>query len=320
MQVHHIGSKAEVDAAYEGLDNPGHKSLPRVGAIACLLEYRDGTNHTGLNPTHRKWIRHIGIAGHENPAIHMYTIQRDTSNILDSLLVAVNPNDPKCFCHQTNSIPVAHAKGMGIIGMKVFADGVMYGPEHKDAHRTGQSVPPVGQPDKLPSEDVVCYALNPPEMSTIITGIGLIDKDNDPQRDQLVANPGAAQVTKPLSREEKKDIEQTVAELHGRCTNFSQRPSSGLQPPQDVTVARQSESTVRLQWHSAYAAGDPIARYEVYRRHERLGTAPFRPQTTRAPFAFDDTEAPESHRGDVYYKVRVVDIVGRRTDSLTIKV
>ncbi len=320
MQVHHIGSKADVDAAYEGLDNPGDKSLPRVGAIACLLDYRDGTNHTGLNPKHRKWIRHIGITGHENPAVHMYAIQRDTRNILDTLLVAVNPNDPNYFCHQTNSIPVAHAKGMGVIGMKVFADGVMYGLQQAYAHRPGQSVPTVGQPDKLPSEDFVRYSLNPAGMSTIITGIGLIDKDNDPQRDQLVANLAAAQVAKPLSRQEKKDIEQTVAELHGTRTNFFQRPSAGFQPPQDVAIERRSASKVRLQWHSAYAAGDPIVRYEVYRRHERIATVPFRPQTTRTPFSFDDKKAPEGHSGGVYYKVRAVDTAGRHADSLTIKV
>ena len=135
---------------YEGLDNPGDKALPRVGALACLLDYRDGTNRTGLNPQQRKWIRHIGITGHENPAVHMYAMQRDTRNILDTLLVAVNPNDPRYFCHQTNSIPVANAKGMGVIGMKVFADGVMYGLEPKYAHKPGQSVSTVGQPDNCP--------------------------------------------------------------------------------------------------------------------------------------------------------------------------
>lgn len=319
MQVHHIDTNAGVDAAYEGLDDPGDKSLPRVGALACLLDYRDGTNRTGLNPKHRKWIRHIGITGHENPAVHMYAIQRDTRNILDTLLVAVNPNDPRYFCHQTNSIPVAHAKGMGIIGMKVFADGVMYGLKQEYAHRPGQSVPTVGQPDKLPYEDFIRYSLNPAGMSTIITGIGLIDKDNDPQRDQLVANLAAAQVAKPLSRTERRDIEQTVADLHGTRTNFFQQPSAGFQPPQGFAVARQADGGVRLEWHSAFAAGDPIARYEVYRRERRIGVVPFQPQTTRAPFSFVDDAAPRGHSGGVYYQVRAVDEAGRRADTLPVK-
>ena len=249
----------------------------------------------------------------------MYAIQRDTRNILDTLLVAVNPNDPRYFCHQTNSIPVAHAKGMGIIGMKVFADGVMYGLEQAYAHRPGQSVPTVGQPDKLPYEDFIRYTLNPEGMSTIITGIGLIDKDNDPQRDQLVANLAAAQVARPLSRQRKKDIEQTVADLHGTRTNFFQRPSSGFQPAQEFRAERLQDGTVRLEWHSAYAAGDPIVRYEVFRRHERVGEVPFRPQTSRRPFSFEDKSAPKGHSGGLYYRIRAVDEAGRHADTLDMK-
>ncbi len=319
MQVHHIGSKEDVDAVYEGLENPEDKSLPRVGALACLLDYRDGTNRTGLNPRHRRWIRHIGITGHESPSAHMYAIQRDTKNILDTLLVAVNPNDPNYFCHQTNSIPVAHAKGMGIIGMKVFADGVMYGLKQEYAHRPGQSVPTVGQPDKLPYEDFIRYTLNPEGMSTIITGIGLVDKDNDPQRDQLVANLAAAQVARPLSRQEKSDIEQTVADLHGTRTNFFQRPSAGFQPAQQFRGERLADGTVRLEWHSAYAAGDPIDRYEIFRRHERVGVIPYRPQTSLAPFTFEDRSAPKGHSGGLYYRVRAVDDGGRNADTLNVK-
>ncbi len=319
MQVHHIDNNPEVDATYEGLENPSDKSLPRVGALACLLDYRDGTNRTGLNPDHRKWIRHIGITGHENPAVHMYAIQRDTMNILDTLLVAVNPNDPRYFCHQTNSIPVAHAKGMGIIGMKVFADGVMYGLEQEYAHRPGQSVPTVGQPDKLPYQDFLRYSLNPPGMSTIITGIGLTDENNDPERDQLVANLAACQVAQPLSAREKRDIEQTVADLHGTRTNFFQQPSAGFQPPQEFRVDRKDDGSVHLAWHSAYAAGDLLARYEIYRREERIGTMAYRPQTTRAPFTFRDKKAPSGHSGGLYYRVRAIDEAGDYVDSLTIK-
>ena len=319
MQVHNLGSNEDVDAIYEGLENPGDASTPRVGALACLLDYRDGTNHSGLNPDQRKWIRHIGITGHENPAVHMYAIQRDTRNILDTLLVVVNPNDPNYFCHQTNSIPVANAKGMGVIGMKVFADGVMYGLEQQYAHRPGQSVPTVGQPDKLPYEDFVRYSLNPEGMSTIITGIGLIDKNNDPAHDQVVANLAAAQVASRLTPREKKDIEQTVAELHGTRTNFFQRISGGFQEAQGFAVERKSDSNVSVSWHSAYAAGDPIERYEIYRRHERIGVVAFRPQTTRDPFVFEDKTAPRGASGGLYYKVRAVDAAGNHVDTLPIK-
>ena len=71
--------------------------------------------------------------------------------------------------------------------------------------------------------------------------------------------------------------------------------------------------------HSAFAAGDPITRYEVYRRHERIGVIPFRPQTSRKPFSFEDSSAPDGHMGGLYYKVRTVDEAGRHVDTATIK-
>ena len=203
--------------------------------------------------------------------------------------------------------------------MKVFADGVMYGLKQEYAHRPGQSVPTVGQPDKLPYEDFIRYSLNPPGMASIITGIGLIDKDNDPQRDQLVANLAAAQTATPLTRQEKADIEQTVTDLHGTRTNFFQRPSAGFLPAQEFSAKRTATSTVRLEWHSAFAAGDPITRYEVYRRHERIGVIPYRPQTSRTPFSFEDKSAPDSHMGGLYYKVRTIDEAGRHVDTVTLK-
>ncbi len=317
MQIHHIGVNEEVDAAFEGYDNPGDKSLPRIGAIPTLVDFRDGTNHTGENPGHKKWIRHIGITGHENPAVHMYAIQRDTKRVLDTLLVACNPNDPNYFCHQTNSIPVAHAAGMGIIGMKVFADGVMYGLEQKYAGSPGQSVLSVGKKGKVSHEDFIRYSLNPEGMSTLITGIGLIDKNNDPERDQIVSNLAACQIAKPLSVMEKKDIESRVAALHGIQTNFFQRPSTGFQPPQKVEVKRANEGRVDISWHNAYAGGDPIVRYEVWRRDERIAVEPYKPQITLDPFRFTDNDAPSGAQGGLWYHVRAVDAAGRQVDSIS---
>lgn len=317
MQVHHIGFKEEVDAAFEGYDNPGDKSLPRIGAIATLLDFRDGTNHTGENPEHKKWIRHIGITGHENPAVHMYAIQRDTKRVLDTLLVACNPNDSRYFCHQTNSIAVARAAGMGIIAMKVFADGVMYGLPQKYASQPGQSVLSVGKKGKVSHEDFIRYSLNPEGMSTLISGIGLIDKSNDPERDQIVANLAACQNATPLSPMEKTDIEDRVAALHGTQTNFFQRPSTGFQPPRDVTVTRVDEGAVDIAWHNAYAAGDPIVRYEVYRRDQRIAVEPYTPQISREPFRFSDKDAPSGAPGGLWYHVRAVDAAGRRVDSIS---
>ena len=47
-------------------------------------------------------------------------IQRDEWGILEGLLVAINANDRLMFNMQHNVIPVAEAKGFGIIGMCAY--------------------------------------------------------------------------------------------------------------------------------------------------------------------------------------------------------
>lgn len=319
MQIHSLTREDEVDAIYEGLENPSDKSLPRIGALAGLVDFRDGTNRTGLNPEHKKYIRHIGITGHENPTVHMYAIRRDTSNNLDTLLVALNPNDRHYFCHQNNSVPVAAARNMGIIGMKIFADGVMYGLEKKFAGRPGQSVLSVGQPGKVAYEDFLQYSLSVPGVSTVIAGIGLIDK-NDPTRDQLAADLSACQLRDPMPLSRRKSIEERVANLHGTDTNFFQRPSSGLLGPQSVHVERAQESgPIKVLWTTAFAGADPIARYEIYRREQKVASIPYQPQISEAPFSFTDESAPLSQSGGLYYRVRAVDASGKFGDSISVK-
>lgn len=317
MQIHSLTHESDVDAVYEGLDNPSDKSLPRIGAIAGLVDFRDGTNFTGVNPKERKLIRHIGITGHENPTAHMYAMRRDTKNNLETLLVAINPNDRNYFCHQTNSVPVAAAKNMGIIGMKVFADGAMYGLRKAYAAQPGQSVATVGQPGKVSYRDFLHYTLAAPGVSTVIAGIGLIDRNNDPERDQLVADLAACQTVEPMTASRRRQIEQETADRHGADTNFFQRTSVGLVAPQTVKAQRE-QNDVRIEWSTAFAAGDPLVRYEVYRRGQKLGEMPFQPQLTEAPFQFRD-DAPPREQGGLWYHVRAVDSAGRHADSISVK-
>jgi aryl-alcohol dehydrogenase-like predicted oxidoreductase len=317
FQIHSLTRYEDVDAVFEGLDNPA--DAPRVGALAALVDYRDGTNLTGLNPEHKKWIRHIGITGHENAAAHMYAIRRDKRNLLETLLVAINPNDRFYFSHQYNSIPAAREKGMGLIGMKLFADGVMYGLEKRYASRPGQQVLSVGQPGKVAYQDFIQYALSTPGMSTVIMGIGLIDKSNDPARDQLVADIAACQLD-GMSLDRRRTVEQRVADLHGTDTNFFQRPASGLLAPEKFRVEEVNPQTARLSWSTAYAGSHPIDRYEIYRREVKLASIPYRPQLSEEPFTYEDrmTEAG-SWPGGKYYKVRVVDAAGNVADTATVK-
>lgn len=314
MQVHSLVNPSDVDAAFEGYENPGDPSLPRVGVMAALRDFRDGSNLTGLNPQQKKYIRHIGITGHSNPYVHMYAMRRDINNDLQTLLVALNPNDKNFACHQYNSVPVAAAKNMGIIGMKIFADGAMYGLEKKYASQPGQSVLSVGQPGKVRHEDFLRYVLSIKGVSTLITGIGLIDKSDDPSRDQLAANLAACQESK-LTTADRKRIEDEVSAKHGTDTNFFQLASRGLQAPETVEVVRRNSGDIQVKWSTGYAAGVPLDRYEVFRNGKRALAMPFHPQTNNDPFDFMDNAAPENAE----YFVRVVDADGRTADSKTVR-
>jgi aryl-alcohol dehydrogenase-like predicted oxidoreductase len=319
FQIHSLTRYEDVDAVFEGLENPEDKSLARVGALAALVDYRDGTNRTGLNPEHKKWIRHIGITGHENAAAHMYAIRKDKRNLLDTLLVAINPNDRNYFSHQYNSVVAAREKGMGVIAMKLFADGVMYGLEKKYAGQPHQRVMSVGKPGQIPCEDLIQYALSTPGVSCAIMGIGIIDKTDDPQRDQLVADIAACQID-GIGPAKRRQVEQRVAEQIGTDTNFFQRPSSGLLAPEKFTVQAVDEKTTRLAWSTAYAGGHPIDRYEIYRRESKIATVPYQAQLSEEPFTYQDRMAEAgSWPGGKYYKVRVVDAAGNVADTPTVK-
>ncbi len=188
FQIHNLMYAEEVDAIYEGLDAP-NPTAEGIGALAALRDFRDGTNRTGLNPREERLIRHIGITGHRSSPVLMDCIQRDEEGLLDTLLVAINANDRRYFSHQYNVIPLAQARGMGIIGMKVFADGALYGKPPRWTRSPEEVVRCVGAP-ALPSAPLVQYALSVPGIATVITGIGQIA--DAAQHCQLTQNLAAA--------------------------------------------------------------------------------------------------------------------------------
>src|SRR4030042_756610 len=124
--MHSISGMPDVDGGYEGYESTDPRA-ETIGALAALIDFRDGTNLTGLNPGEDKLIRHIGFSGHASPPVMIEMIQRDSRRILEGMLVAINANDRNYFNMQYNVIPVAQANNMGVIAMKVFADGAMYG-------------------------------------------------------------------------------------------------------------------------------------------------------------------------------------------------
>jgi aryl-alcohol dehydrogenase-like predicted oxidoreductase len=315
FQTHCLTSMADLDAIYEGLDHPDPQA-DRIGTLAALVDFRDGTNLTGLNPKEEKLIRHIGISGHLSPPVMIECLQRDQGNVIDTMLVAINANDRQYFSHQYNSIPVAAAKGVGIIAMKVFADGAMYSKEAIWSRRPGHVVPLVGSPS-LPCRPLVHYALSTPGIATAIIGIGQVD--DAPRRCQLSQNLSAAQIrSESLSQADRDAIEHQAVKVKNGQTNYFQAPAEPLGPPREPAVTQQHrdrQRIARLTWHMAYASDEPIRRYEIWRDDQKVGQVEYRPQTTKAPIEFEDLLSDHASHS---YRVVTVDAAGRTasTDEL----
>jgi len=286
--IHNLTTMAEVEAVYEGLDKPD-PGAENIGALAALLDYREGTNRTGLNPHEEKLVRHLGFSGHHSPPVMMEMIQRDERNILDGMLVALNANDRLNFNMQHNIIPVAVAKGMGLIAMKVFADGAMYTKEPVFSHKVEHVIRTVGS-DSLPSRQLVEYALTTPGIGTLIIGTGQIS--DDPKACQLQQNLSAAQIApQGLSAADRLGIEKMAGVAKDGKTNYFQLPKQELTPPREASAEqgmRGGKRVVTLKWQTAFAGEEPILRYEIWRDHQKFDQVAHQPQTSKKPFEFAD--------------------------------
>lgn len=306
--IHALGTMEQIDALYEGYDNPDPK-LPVIGALAALRDVRDGTNRTGLNPGKEKLIRHIGFSGHSDPAVMIEMIQRDSENLLDGMLVAINANDQNYFNMQHNVIPVAAAKNMGIIAMKVFADGAMYTKKAEWSNKASHVVLDVSGPG-LPANKLIRYSLCTEGVHTAIIGIGKIS--DDPAQCQLSYNLLHAQV-KPsdMSERERKEIETIAKKAKDGKTNYFQKPFQELTPPREAKVTRTSRGA-QLTWHTAYAGDAAIDRYEIWRNGNLVEELLFKPQTSKVPYHYEDkhTDAPTAS-----YVIKVVDKKNREADA-----
>ncbi len=285
--IHNLNTMEEVDAIYYGLETPDPRA-ERIGALAALRDYRDGTNLTGLNPKEERRIRHIGISGHSSSPVMIECLQRDgQDDLIDAMLIAINANDRLYLNHQHNAIAVAAAKNVGQIAMKVFADGAMYTKPARWSGTPADVVRAVGDPE-LPSRPLVEYALSTPGIDTAIIGIGQID--DEARACQLAQNLSAAQIRpEALGEGDREEIERLARRAKDGETNWFQVDRQPLGAPRDVAAeVVQSNDTARLRvtWHMAYAADAPITHYEIRRGEEALGRVDHRPQTSKAPFEF----------------------------------
>lgn len=314
--IHSLTTHEEVNVLYEGIEGTD-PNMEHIGALAVLRDLRDGTNLTGTNPGEEKLIRHIGFSGHYSSPVMMEMIQRDKYGILDGMLVAINANDRLNLNMQHNVIPVAAAKGMGIIAMKVFADGAMYTKKAEWSNNPDHVVMTVGSKD-LPSTPLVHYSLTTPGIHTAIIGIGHIDEDDN--LCQLKQNIASAQIEPDgLSESDRKDIEAMAAKVKEGRTNYFQIPEGGLTAPVNPLIAtevKDGQRFVNLTWSSAYAGNEAIKSYEIWRDNAKISEVDHIPQTTIEPFKFTDKPGDASRH---IYKIVTVDMAGQTAASSLIK-
>jgi len=311
--IHSVTSMTDVDASFEGYENTDPKA-ETIGVLATLIDFRDGSNLTGLNPKEEKLLRHIGFSGHQTSDAMIEMIHRDTRGVFEGMLVAINANDRRYFSMQNNIIPVAAANNMGIIAMKVFADGAMYDKQATWTSRPDMIVRRVGN-EGAPSRRLVEYALTTPGIHTAIIGTGHID--NDPAACQLRQNLTAAQIApNGLSETDRREIEKQAGTIKEGKTNYFQDAARPLGAPRNPTLSDVGSGryVFRLTWQTAYAGDEPIVRYEITRNDIKIGEIPHAPQVKATPFSFEDSSSL-SDSGGYKYRIAAVDAAGRTAQT-----
>ena len=196
------------------------------------------------------------------------------------MLVAMNAKDKIKMNMQNTVIPVAKAKGLGIIGMKTFADAAMYHKEPRYSRTPIDVYRKVGSPE-LPSKTLIQYSLTTPGVHTIIIGIGHID--DDPEKCQLVQNLKASQIEPDgLSAEERKEIEEMAKKARPNSNYFMTFKKEGLTAPRYAKLDGN-----KVTWHTALGGDYPVSHYEVLVDGELVGKVQHKPQVRKLePFEY----------------------------------
>ena len=309
--AHNLNFMEEVDVLFKGLETPLNPE-GEFGAFVALRDYRDGTNLTGLNPQHEKLVKHIGFSGHFSAPVMMEMIQRDRYNILDAMLIAINVNDRRMLNMQYNAIPLAKEKNMGVIAMKVFADGAMYDKEARWSRTPADVVSRVGT-QAIPSRPLVEYSLTTPGVHTAIIGIGHID--DDPLKCQLIQNFYAAQIgAEGLSEVQRWKHEELGLKAKDGQTNYFQQKGNELSAPNDVSM-RQNGGVAELSWRMAYAGCEPLSHYLVLKNGKEIDEIKHKPIITKEKMTYNDHDANPHDE----YQIVAVDRIGRQATSDILK-
>jgi len=153
------------------------------GAIEALVEARDEGR-----------VRFLGITGHHDPEILMEAMRRFD---FDTVLVALNAADVHRLAFIEKLLPEAARRGLGVIGMKVCAQGALL------AH------------SNLTMQDAMNYVLSLPGVSTIVIGCQTTD--------QVDENARIARGFVPLSQDAIRDLESRTQPNAAEISYYKKR-------------------------------------------------------------------------------------------------
>jgi predicted aldo/keto reductase-like oxidoreductase len=123
-------------------------------------------------------VRFVGLTGHHDPAVLVEAMRRFP---FDSVLVAINPADPRYRPFIPTVVAEARRRGMGVVGMKVLAAG-----------RLVREAPPA---------DLIRYAAA--HADTVIIGCSSVD--------EVRANLAVTRDFIPMPGPEQRALEQRIA-------------------------------------------------------------------------------------------------------------
>ncbi len=135
-------------------------------------------------------VRFIGVTGHHDPQVLLSAILRLD---FDTVLLPINPCEPYAGAFAAQVAPAAMARGMGVIGMKVLARGLL--PRARAA-----SIP-----------ELIAYALSQP-VHVVIIGW------DDPH--QVRQSVDAARGFRPMPAAAQRQLEQRLRPVAPGCLYY----------------------------------------------------------------------------------------------------
>jgi predicted aldo/keto reductase-like oxidoreductase len=174
-QLHDVRTSADLQAIFA-----------RGGALEALVQARE----EGL-------VRFLGITGHHDPAILVQAMRRFD---FDTVLVALNAADVHRLSFAQTVVPEAVRRGMGVIGMKVYAAGVLVR----------------GGPSSLSPAEAMRYVLSLNGVSTVIIGC------SSPA--EVDENAHAARLFQPFDQSAMHAIEEKTRSRSDFLTSYK-RPA-----------------------------------------------------------------------------------------------